>query len=353
MNTDPYTKTPIIHQGIWVETECLVKEKNTLLSVIDCVERHGYQQVQDNNRMWAKGDKKIVICLVDDVVSASRDYETDTPYLFSPDTLVITDNAFNCPTQFQIRLLPRSFFGIYYRGNKDVWQPDRDFSFSVNRMDDRRLLLMLELAYRTRIESGYVNFNCQYRWNGQLNPDLKKLQENFRTIYAGLPKTEQDKYRASYERLCDIMPYRNYEIDHEVIHTRARCNFVIETYGSDNTVAFSEKIFRVLQLPVPWTLYGGRYAVAYLESLGFDCMTDIIGHNHYDRLKEIEDKIHVWIWFALKFVRESYDADQSQLLTRCAQAAAHNRDLLARFSQQWPEDFGKWLDNLDLELASI
>lgn len=354
MNVDPFTGQAIHQQGIWSKSHCLESEHAILRDLEQAVASHGYKRSSSNLRLWQRGNHKIIICLVDDVRSASLDYETDTPYLFDRDTLVITDNHFACPTVFSVLTLPQSFFGIYSHDSLIEWQPDRSFCFSVNRLDDRRLRLMLELAKRAQLPEGYINFNCQTRYLSahQAQP-MADLQQNFRDAYAMLESFEAEKYRGPFNMLEGIMPYRNYDVAHDDIHSRSYCNIVVESYGSDNTVALSEKIFRVLALPVPWTLYGGRYAVAYLESLGFDCMSDVINHNHYDNLKEVEDKAHVFIWFSLKFARELSTVGHAHLQDRCQMACQHNQQLLRIWQARWPQDWSQWLIDLNSTLSSL
>lgn len=353
MNVDPYTKKIIHNQGIWTQTNCLAKERAVFERISHLVQNQGFQPSASDGRLWHKGDRSLVICLVDDVISVSKDYETDMPYLFDRNTLVITDNYISCPTLCDRMTLPRSFFGIYHHDVREDWNPDREFTFSVNRIDDRRFKLMLELALRVHLPHGYVNFNCQKDYFAHKHvPNDQELRANFLALQCNLSDQEKQKYRGSFDMLAQIMPYRNYDIDHEDIHTRSWCNFIVESYGSDTTVAFSEKIFRALLLPVPWTLYGGSYAVAYLESLGFDCMSDLINHNHYDRLKEIEDKARIYIWFSLKFMREAQQMDQQNLLSRCQTAALHNRRRLIDFQNRWSSDFQNWLNQLEHKLSS-
>lgn len=354
MNVDPYTRKIIQEQGIWTRTKCLAKENHTLDRIIEVVEQQGFRPSAQNRRWWQRNHNRVVIALVDDVIAASEDYDTDMPYLFDRNTLVITDNYIGCPTLYQVLPMPASFFSIYHLEQVEQWQPDRSFCFSVNRLDDRRFRLMLELALRAHLPQGYVNFNCQQDYFPTPHlPSEDELQSNFREHYGHMAAEDQTKYRASFDLLANVMPYRNYDIDHEDIHLRSWCNFVIESYGSDTTVAFSEKIFRALVLPVPWTLYGGHHAVAYLESLGFDCMSDMINHNHYDRLKEIEDKTRIYIWFSLRWVREAQQMDQDRLRLRCQTAAEHNRALLSSYQTRWENDFQQWLNDLPGKLSSL
>ena len=191
-----------------------------------------------------------------------------------------------------------------------------------------------------------MNFNCQKDiWSARQDVDLKKLQQNFEDSWHTLDASTQHHYHAVYDALKDLMPFKNYDVTHDEAMLRARCNIVIESYSSDTSIAFSEKIFRALVLPVPWTLYGGLYSVARLESLGFDCMSDIINHNHYDRLKQIEDKVHIFVWKTLDSLRLLDQMDCKMLADRCRLAAQHNQQLLKDFHQNWPRDFANWLAN--------
>lgn len=343
-------RQPHIYSGeIWQKSQCLDHEDAAYRAIKQVLIQSGFHEI--GPRSWTNQPKnrRVVLCLVDDIISAGKDYHVDLPYLFDRDTLVITDNHINCPTVYKQQILPRSFMGIYhYQPSDTLWQPDRDFSFSVNRIDYRRTLLMLELAWRVYLDRGYVNFNCQKRTNDQLEEHAATFHEIWeRDISAEL----KVKYAKSHELIAPLMPVRNYDIGHDTIHNRSWVNIVVESYSSDNNISVSEKIFRALVTPAPWTVYAGRYTVAWLESLGFDCMSDVINHNHYDRLKEVEDKIHVFVWFSLKIIKELKNQAWDQLSTRCRRAAEHNRALLSRYHARWPTDFKAWLEHLPSQLA--
>jgi hypothetical protein len=162
-------------------------------------------------------------------------------------------------------------------------------------------------------------------WNNELSDDDKAA------------------WQASYKLLAPQMPLKNYDVLHHEIYTRSWLTIECETYSSDNTVALSEKIFRLLTLPVPWTAYMGRYGVAYLESLGFDCMSDMIDHNHYDRLKVVENRIGIFVWKSITDVSKVLmNGNQDQIRTRCLKAATYNRELLKLYKNNWDAEFEQW-----------
>ena len=353
MNYDPFTKQIIYHSDIWRHSRCLEGEKSVIAKVSRCLEDLGWQARDEHKRYWVKNNQKIVLCLVDDIRSCSHDYETDMPYLFDAQTTVITDNWVSCPTRYRVVRLPNSFFGIYAHEPVGEWVPDRSFCFSVNRLDDRRLLLLLEIVRRIRLDRGYVNFNCQTDFvPDSTQIDFGRLRQNFILQWDHLNDNHRKKYQQCYDIIKDQMPFRNYSISHDDIHLRSQCNIVVESYGSDTTVALSEKTFRVMVMPVPWTLYAGHYAIAFLESLGFDCMSDLINHNHYDQLKEVEDKPHIFIWKSIQFMNKVMGGDHDSIAQRCLQAANHNRALLRSYQQDWPHDFTQWQIDLERKLTN-
>jgi len=118
---------------------------------------------------------------------------------------------------------------------------------------------------------------------------------------------------------------------------------VAETYSSDTTVALSEKTFRALCLPVPWMLYSGKHTVAYLNSLGFDVMLDVIEHR-YDSM--IENKTAAYGDKMVDFLFEGVEAVERMQAKlpqhRAKQAAATNQQRLIEMKQSWPQDFAQW-----------
>jgi hypothetical protein len=334
---------PIIHSSeVWTKTACLTKENQINHLIFNCLEQQGYSKT-DHFRVFKKDNKTAIVCLVDDFRSCSEKPDTASPYLFDRNTTVITDNHVICPTVFPIIKLPVSFFGIYsHSPDNQIWQPDRDFAFQVNRVDSGRFKLVVDLAWRTRLDSGYINFNCEDR-----NHPEYTAAESFGQFWTAFGPTDQ-KYYSVAAGLIEKMPLKNYDIDFDQVPYRVWINIVLETYKSDNTIALSEKIFRSLVTPAPWTVCSGRYTVAYLESLGFDCMIDIIDHNHYDCLKEVENKQNIFNWKSLEIVKQLKELGVDFVRDRCLRASKTNQQLLKTFQNQWPDDVVRWISNLKI-----
>ena len=346
--TDPYHH---IYDGeIHQKSRCIWHE-NTLMDFLRSnLMLRGYQAEDATNKVWRREQKRVVICLVDDFTTCSGIRDPYVPALWDRHTTVLTDNSVTCPTQYQVKKLPESFFGIYaYDPEPRAWQPDRRFNFSVNRIDSRRMALLLE--YRKRLPweldrdaMDYVNFNC-WRWHGD-NSSPEGFRQNFEVEYDALDQVVKDVHQITKDTDIPEMPWRNHDLDLEHSMHRAWLNMVVETYSGEAVIALSEKTFRALATPVPWQIYSGRYSVAYLEQLGFDCVTDLVDHG-YDSIPELKtmdygDKLVEWWWAGSNNHANLLQQDFAVIQARCQQAAKHNLDRLKEMQQDWPQDLAAW-----------
>jgi len=341
--SEAFTKT----QCIWHENVMMDLFRSQLISL-------GYSPANDSRKVWRRGDQTVVVCLADDFATCGpMDRILPMAQMFDSKTVVITDNHVNSPTQYQVLQLPHSYFGIYnYKPAIVDWSPERRFSFAVNRLDNKRLRLFLELVTRTLypnsrvfdLERDYVNFNCWHWQSSNDSPEV--LQQNFKNEFEFVPDQLKNLYAPALAHMTQRMPYRNHSKTLEQLHSHVWMNMVVETYSGDTVIALSEKLFRALVTPVPWIVYGGRLTVAYLRQMGFDVMDDLIAHNYDYALEkdngEFGDKM-------VDFVREGHDAVElfrtmpwDQLSHRCQKAARHNQNLLAQMQANWPSDFAQW-----------
>lgn len=322
---------------IWQQSQCLEHEQSAVGRIYTKLQQQGYHKinvVSHTRSAWQLGRRKVLVSLVDDAWDCARDRSQDTPYLFDADTTVITDNWINTPTVYQVARLPDSFYGIYsYTPANQIWLPDRDFSFGVNRLDFKRMQVLLYVHKLLGIHKGYVNFNCETRDQYQATPKQSFVDQ---LVHA------EPSDIARFTHLANDMPIKNYSIEYDQIHTRSWLNIIVETYSSDNVVALSEKIFRCLVTPVPWIAYSGRYTIARLRSLGFDVLDDIVDHR-YDRLIEAHHKMFEFVQTGCDSINRLKIQDFITLQQRCLMAAQHNQKLLAEMHSCWPADFDKWL----------
>jgi hypothetical protein len=343
--TDPYHH---IYTGeIFQQSECIWHENNLLDFFRSSVKSLGYHSVSDSNKVWRRGDQTVVVCLVDDYTTCAERFDLGLPYIFDSNTTVITDTCVQTPTQYRVCQLPASFFGIYAHVPKYSWNPQRRFTLGINRLDSKRMLMFLELALRSEYlgtDLDYVNLNC-WRWGGE-NDNDSGLRQNFETQYRELESQYHAVYDDIYSKVINTVPYKNHTLTQEQVHVSAWLNIVMETYSADNTIALSEKTFRALCMPSPWQLYSGRNTVAYLHSLGFDTLQDIVTHR-YDSMIENRtaaygDKMVDFLFEATENVQSLQGQDRDIVSQRCQQAAERNQQLLAMMRYNWPRDFARW-----------
>lgn len=351
---DPYHQ---IYTGEVFQKTRYIWHENTMMDFFRtqllCLD---YQPLNEGNKVWIRGKKKVVVCLADDIGTCNIDNNFYIPNMFDADTVVITDNFINSPTRYTVCRLPNSYFGVYsYVPNNQDWHPDRRFGFSVNRIDLKRLILLLELVKRHAypgttnaldLNSFYINFNC-WDW-GSSNSSNESFQESFQKFYNMLDLKYHKIYNQAFEQLITMMPLCNYSEDFDNVPTMSWLNAVVETYSSEYIVALSEKIFRALVTPVPWILYAGKYAVSFLEGLGFDVLSDICKSHNYDSLNELNtadwgDKSVEYWNTANIIVNELQNQEFDIIKQRCMTAAKHNQELLDSMKTRWPDDFAAWL----------
>lgn len=357
-----------IYEGeIFQQTSCIWHENAMMDFFKSVLINLGYTPKNDIKKVWQRGDQTVVICLADDFYTC-RSVGTDPPLpdMFDSNTVVITDNRVLWPTTYQVIQLPESYFGIYnYQPQQQEWNPERRFNFGVNRLDNKRMILFLELISRTTkpdprnvgdlmypllfdLDRDFIHFNC-WHWQST-NDSVKSFQDNFRKEFKMLPHNLQTLYQKAYDYMISLMPYRNHSFNFDQSQLTAWMNIVIETYSGESVIALSEKTFRALVTPAPWAIYSNRHTVAYLKGLGFDVLQDIFAHA-YDPMTEnntgaFGDKIVDFYHLASTAVNQLKSKDFTAIKQRCQTAANHNQKLLAQMQANWPADFANWLPSV-------
>jgi hypothetical protein len=319
-----------IYQGeIFVKSQCIELEN----SLMDFFQRNllmlNYQPVDLSKKIWRRDNKTVIVCLVDDISTCS-DNMLNVSELFDSNTVVITDNKINVDTDYQVLKLPDSFFGIYYYSPENInFAPKKDINLSVNRINPERLSILFELLEYYDLDEMNINFNC---FMHEKKLDQNSLIENFNLNWEYI---KSFKYSSHYSTLAQAMPINNHNKSLENSSLDSYLNLVPETYINTNIVAISEKIFRSLLTPVPWTVYSSPQTLAFLKSLDFDTMDDIINHGTHVSVRN-------YVSNAIKTIEQLKKIDIDKLTNRCLRAAQHNQHLLKTMRQQWPSDFAEW-----------
>jgi hypothetical protein len=317
----------------------------------------GYQKITGSARAWGHGNRKVIVCLADDVGVNRDNWSLPPDQWFDTDTTIVTDNHMPFATNYQILKLPSSYFGVFsYVPADQNWTPSRRFNFSVNRLDSQRQLILLELIKQSggidQVQLlDHVNFNARAHGNEHT---AEHAQHSFAHCWTQLNQLHNTEYAEWFDQTRPHIPVRNHALTVEQTQVGAYLNLVIETYAGDATIAFSEKIFRALVTPAPWAVFSAKYAVGYLKTLGFDVLDDVVDHS-YDSLTQSSTmyghgKISEFVKLNIQNYHNIKNSDQVKLAARCQTAATHNQQLLAHLQRQWPGDFADWLPKMIAKL---
>lgn len=335
---------------IFQQSRCIYHEHAVVNLCSSMLMNMGYQKINNNARGWSRGSQKVIVCLSDNFGGNRANQGQPPEKWFDADTTIITDNYMPFPTDYAILQLPWSYFGVFnYVPADQSWNPIKRFNFSVNRLDNQRQLILLELIKQSGgVEQvqllDHVNFNARARGDERT---AHHAQASFAQCWSKLNHLHDTEYADCFSQTLTHIPIRNHNLTVEQAQIRAYLNLVIETYAGDASIALSEKIFRALVTPAPWAVFAAIHTVNYLKTLGFDVLDDVVDHA-YDNLTQDNTiyghgKISEFIKLNIQNYHTIKALDQTQLTARCLAAASHNQQLLAKMQQQWPAQFARWL----------
>jgi hypothetical protein len=225
-----------------------------------------------------------------------------------------------------------TFYGVYYYpySLEPVANPSKAYNCFINRMDPIRQSWLYQLIRRGIFDQGYISFNmivCMIPELAHLHP-LDAFEQQFHQ-YHEIFQPEHDAIKAK-------VPYKNFVCDGDLTQVilDSRFSIVLETYfDKNNVITYTEKIFRALQLPQPWLLFGSQHAVKHVKAMGFDVLDDVVDHDYYDNIETAVERQSKILDLAQNYVNQTFDHD------RCAKAARHNQNILQEFSLTWRQDY--------------
>lgn len=269
--------------------------------------RNGYEYQVD--RELSELFPKYETHLIDLVADTASDY-------------VITDSILH--HQEYVSVIPEFWGQLYhYQSEYKNCLPDKTFNCFINRTDSFRQSWFYQLVRRGLIDDGYISFNAHDRYSDR---SPVETYDYYFTQGLGIFKEEHQAMRSQ-------IPYNNLLSDIDQTIVNSKISLVIETYfAEDYGIAFSEKTFRVLQLPRPFILFGHTGAISVLRDTGFDLYEDIVDHS-YDTLINNIQKQDFLLDTLTKFKELEYTADT---LIEFEKRADHNRQVLLDLKNKWP-----------------
>lgn len=236
------------------------------------------------------------------------------------------------PATHRLHHTEKNFYGVYYYPYpcQIPETTTKSYNCFINRMDPIRQSWLYQLIRRNIFHQGYVSFNMDI----SRIPVLGHLtrQDAFEKTFQEVLKI----FQPEHDFIKTSVPYKNFVCHGDLTQTilDSRFSIVVETYfDKNNVITYSEKIFRALQLPQPWLLFGPKHAVKYIKSMGFDVLEDLVNHDYYDNIETAIERQCKILDLAQDFVNKTFDQD------RCIKAARHNQNTLREFSLTWKQDY--------------
>jgi hypothetical protein len=241
-----------------------------------------------------------------------------------PDIFYITDNVLE---QDHIALYPEFWGSFYYQPEYVARQPIYLFNCFINRVCPMRQSWFYQFVRRDLLNQAAVSYLLDYRSKIDGVETKQQLNQYIYTLGNHI-------FESEHKQMQSQVPYCNFSGDIDQTIVDSKLSLVIETYFKrDGTIAFSEKIFRALQLPRPMLLFCSPGSVAVLRNHGFDVWDDTVDHS-YDQLQHpVERQVHILNQLE-RFQQINYS---NQQLTNFESRARHNQQLLEKFKQNWPE----------------
>lgn len=236
------------------------------------------------------------------------------------------------PETHRLHHTEKNFYGVYYYPYpcQIPETTTKSYNCFINRMDPIRQSWLYQLIRRNIFHQGYVSFNMDI----SRIPVLGHLtrQDAFEKTFQEVLKI----FQPEHDFIKTSVPYKNFVCHGDLTQTilDSRFSIVVETYfDKNNVITYSEKIFRALQLPQPWLLFGPKHAVKYIKAMGFDVLEDLVNHDYYDNIETAIERQCKILDLAQDFVNKTFDQD------RCIKAARHNQNTLREFSLTWKQDY--------------
>jgi len=235
----------------------------------------------------------------------------------------------------KILKLPDSIFGIYYITESiDQANICRDFNLFINRADVNRQFWFYKIVEMELLDEGFVSYVGSTARS--TNPELDAQQ------FVDLLHQQYffPCYQEQHEFVRSRVPYQNFQDCGDLRKTmlQTKISVVIESYHErTDAIAFSEKIFRALQVPRPWLLSAATGSVDRLRNMGFDLFDDYIDHS-YDAYCTKFDTVQRDAAILDQIVRmQSFRPTQS-VLDDWKKRYRSNLEILQSWHQTWKQD---------------
>lgn len=302
-------KIPYTDQ-IWLKSNCREIEKQT------------YEILKRSIK-----NKSISIMLVDEIKIQENDK-----------SLIVTDNVLE--KKYYLALWPEYWGSFAYTPEYKNVIPKKGFNCFINRTCPIRQSWFYQLVRRDLLNDGWISFLLDYRKT--LAPTGLDVLDKI-AVYDFVFSQGCDIFVEEHHKMREHVPFQNFDISIDAAIIDSKITLVIETYFDTSTIAFSEKIFRALQLPRPFLLYCAKGSISILRNLGFNVYDDIVDHGYDCQPDNIKRQVEI-----LDRLEKYKNISYNQLkLDDFNNRAAHNQKILRKLRNEWPSKLKKTIEVIE------
>ena len=238
-------------------------------------------------------------------------------------------------------LSEKSWYGGYFNQDYTAYADTpivKKYNCLMNRLEVHRQSCFYELYISNLLDQGNVSMLCEVRED--INANKKHAWKNL-----------HDQYNSCFDYCVNdvlpLIPFRNFDKDrhiYEVIASTAYSVILETTVDRPDSISFTEKTLRALQIPRPFLLMCSTGSIAYLRHLGFNVFDDFVDHS-YDNLPTGENAMLrlVAIVDQLKYLCQQ--PITHAVLQEWKKIYLHNIKLLKSMSENFTENFSV-IDNV-------
>jgi len=243
------------------------------------------------------------------------------PQDLDPGALVITDLVVRNHPNKILKIYPESYGHFYNEFEYYNQIPTKKFNCFINRGCSFRQSWIYQLHRNHLLDQGYVSYWCGDRFNK--TPPEKYFEELF--------KQNNQVFEKEHIELRGKIPFKNFTFSLEDAILDSALSLVIETFFDNNQYnCFSEKTWRVIQLPRPWVMFNSMHSIKHLRDCGFDVLDDYVDHGYDSESDPIARQMMI-----LEQVKKNIILTKDNL-EDLEKRAQHNRLLLKKLKNEWP-----------------
>lgn len=227
----------------------------------------------------------------------------------------------------------RSWYGSFYSADSCNYMDVaviKKYNCLINRLDVHRQAFFYELIRANLLDDGWVSMLCDIRFS---NTDKK-------VAWIQMHQACNQCFDDLLPTVLEILPFRNFDPNkdiREIVASSAYSVVLETTLNRPDSVSFTEKTMRALQLPRPFLLMCSTGSVQRLRHLGFDVFDKFVDHS-YDMLDTSTNAMSRLIQIFDELQRVCKEPVTPSMVEEWKKICQHNTEIIKSMNQNFDEN---------------